>query len=187
MIITKDQIKAHLGITGTADDAVLDLYIGQIGDFLKTKIGRVIEETEIVELFDGDNLKDEIFLGNYPITQFTSLQYRGGSFSSPVWRDFSDNDFLVDPEDGTIQIQATYSGLKNIKATYKAGYVIDETGNDVPKALQLAALKLVAKVFNKRRSDGFSSEEVAGARVEWDKFLSDDIKELINPFRRMPI
>jgi len=187
MIITVDQIKAHLGITGTADDAVLTSYIGQIGDYLKTKIGRVIEETEIVELFDGDNLKDEIFLGNYPIIEFTSLQYRSGSFSSPVWRDFSDNDYLVDPEDGTIQIEATYSGLKNIKATYKAGYAEVDGESTIPQTLQLAAIKLIAKVFNKRRSDGFSSEEVAGARVEWDKFLSDDIKELINPFRRMSV
>lgn len=181
MIITLDQIKAHLDITDNADNSVLTSYIAQMSDYLKNKIGRVIEETEIVEYFDGDNLRDTIFLGNYPVTEFTSLEYRSGKFSAPVWNDFDADDYLLDENDGTIQIKAVYSGVKNIKATYKAGYT------SVPEALKLACLKLVAKIYNKRRSDGFSHEEVAGASIDWDKFLSDDIKELINPYRKLKI
>lgn len=181
MIITLDQIKAHLGITDNTDNAVLTSYIGQIGDYMKTKIGKAIEPTAITEFFDGDNLRDTIFLGNYPVTALASLQFRTGSFSSPTWTAFSPDDYLLNGEEGTIQVQAMYSGLNNIKVVYTAGF---ET---VPGSLQLAALKLVAKVFNKRRSDGFSHEEVAGASIDWDKFLSDDIKELLTPFRKFKI
>lgn len=183
MIVTAEQVKAHLGITANTDDALLAGYIGQIGDYLRRKIGRAIEQEEITEYHDGDNIKDEIYLGNYPVTELTSLKYRSGSFASPTWIDYPTTDYLLSANDGTIQVNSVFSGLKNIEVKYKAGYATDA----IPNALQLAAIKLVSKVYNKRRSDGFSSEEVAGARVDWDTFLSKDIEELINPFRKLKI
>ena len=183
MIVSLDQLKSHLGITSSSEDTLLAFYLNAISSFLPAKIGRAIELTDFVEYIDGDDIKDTIFLANYPVTELTSLKYRSGPFSDPVWNDFSSDDYLLSVDDGTIQVQVSYSGLNNIKATYKAG----SASNAIPYALQLAAIKLAAKAYNKRSSDGFSSEEVAGARVDWDTFLSKDIEELINPFRKMKI
>lgn len=183
MIITAAQVKNHLDITDNTDDALIASYIAQIGDFLRRKIGRIIESAEVTEYHDGDNIKGEIFLANYPVSSLASLQYRSGGFATPVWVDYPEGDYLLSEDDGTIQMNSVFSGLKNIKVVYSAGW---EAGS-IPEGLQLAAIKLVSKVYNKRRSDGFSSEEVAGARIEWDSFLSKDIEELINPYRKLSI
>lgn len=183
MIITAAQLKAHLGIISTEEDSLITGYIAQIGDYLRRKIGRIIEEESVTEYHDGDNIKDMIFLANYPVSELTSIQYRSGGFANPTWNDYPAEDYLLSEDDGTIQMNFVFSGLKNIKVVYKAGWA----DGSIPESLQLAAIKLVAKVYNKRRSDGFSSEEVAGARVDWDTFLSKDIEELINPFRKFKI
>lgn len=183
MLIELEDFKNHIDLNTNDDDATITTYILGVGEFLRNKLGRAIEEEEVEEIFDGDNLKDTIFLANYPVRELTSLKYRTGTFGSPVWNDFNVDDYLPNLAEGTILLEAVYSGLQNIKVNYWAGYAAE----DIPNALKVAVLKLVAKVYNKRRSDGFSTEEVAGASINWDSFMSSDIVELINPYRKISI
>lgn len=184
MLIELEDFKNHIGLDSNDDDEILTVYIEGVGDFLRQYLGRVLEqETNITEYLNGNDIKDKIFLANYPVTALTSLQYNSGTWGTPVWTNFDTDDYTMDGDTGIIYCDCMYAGFRNIKVVYTAGY----TANTLPKGLKLATLKIVAKVYNKRRSDGFSSEEVAGARVDWDTFLSSDIETLIAPYRKINI
>jgi hypothetical protein len=124
-------------------------------------------------------------LNNYPVTDFISIERRTGGFASPVWMDLDAEDYLVSEDDGTIQMLLPYPGIKNIRVTYKAGFT------EIPEGLQLAVLRLVAKVYNRRNSEGFKQEDTGGARVIWEGLkedgVNDEIDELIYPYRRIMI
>jgi uncharacterized phiE125 gp8 family phage protein len=183
MLIELEDLKNHIGLDSNDDDEILKFYIEGIGEFLKERLGLIIESASVTEYFNGDDIKDIIFLANYPVTVLTSLQYNSGTWGTPVWTAFDVDDYNLDGDKGMIYCDSMYAGIRNIKVVYTAGY----SAATIPKALKIAVLKMVAKIYNKRRSDGFSSEEVAGARVEWDKFLSSDIEELIAPYRKIQI
>lgn len=186
MFITKEDVKQHIDINTNDYDDILDVYIDAVGAYLKNKIGRAIEEeTDITEYFDGDDLSDTVILENYPITDTTTFQfqYMTGTYSSPTWNDFDDDYYQVDTEKGMVLTDAMYDGRRNIKVVYSAGYA----SADIPDPLKLAALKLVAKAYNKKRSDGFKEESAGGASISWDKFFTEDIAELINPYRKRSI
>ena len=184
MIVSLTEIKNHLGISGATDDTALGYYLNAVSEWAKEYLGRVIEKQEdISEYFDGDNIKDTIFLSNYPVTSFKWLKYRTGKYSDPQFKDFNADDYQRDDEAGIIYVDAMYSGIRNINVVYSAGYA----AADIPNAIKVACMKMIAKIYNKRRSDGFSSEEVANARVEWDKFLSPDIEVLLAPYKKQRI
>lgn len=185
MLITLEEFKSYIELDTNDDDDTLMILINGVGDFLKTYLGRVIEYTEhIWEYFDGNDIKDCIFLANYPVGTISEFSHTSDPFGdSPEWIDFNTDQYLLDNDKGILYIKATYPGTRNIAVEYDAGY---ET-KDIPAPLKVAALKLTAALYNKKRSDGYSLEEVAGARIQWDKFLTPDIEALIAPYQRVQI
>jgi hypothetical protein len=185
MIISLAEWKAHADVSGSTYDTTLTIYANALTEFLERKIGRKIEQGEVTEYFDGDNIKDTIFLSNFPVasTPALTLQYRSGSYSSPTWNNFDPDDYQVDADSGMIYCDAMFSGIRNIKVVYTAGW----SSGSMPNSLKLAALKMMTNLWNKRRSDGFTSEEAGGARIEWDKLFNSDIENLIAPYRKANI
>jgi hypothetical protein len=184
MLISLTEFKNHIGLSGTTDDTTITVYLNAISEWVKEYLGRAIEkQTDISEYFDGDNIKDAIFLNNYPVISFRWLKYKSGTNSDPLFKDFDIDDYQRDDEAGIIYVDVMYSGIRNINVVYTAGY---ETA-DIPNAIKVACMKLVAKIYNKRRSDGYSSEEISNARVEWDKFLTQDIELLLAPYKKKRI
>jgi len=183
MLIELEDFKKHIDIDTNDYDDILTIYINAAGEFIKEYLGRIIESASVTEYFDGDDIKNTIFLSNYPVTALTSLQYNSGTFGTPVWTAFITDDYQRDDDQGIIYMDTMYSGIRNIKVVYTAGY----TAANIPNAIKVACMKMVGKIFNKRRSDGFSSEEVANARIDWDTFMSSDIQELLAPFRKIKI
>jgi len=181
MLITLEDFKSHIGIESNDDDAVLKTYIQGISDFIVNYCGRAIESTGFEELYDGDDISDCLFLNNYPISDFTNLMYNSGSYSDPVWNAIDPSQYQTDMDKGIIYFDVIYSGKRNIAIAYTAGYAT------VPDSIKLAAMKLVAKIYNKRRSDGFRHEEAGGAAIDWDSFLSDDVQLLLDPYRKILI
>lgn len=191
MLITKEELKQHLDINTNDDDEILDIYINAVGEFLKSYLGRVIEKETITEYLDGDDINNEVHLENYPIVSLISFQYGTGSYSGgtySTWNDFNEASYHYDLDKGIIYTDLNYAGIRNIKVVYVAGYADDdEDADDIPQGIKLATMKLVSKVYNKRRSEGYKTESVAGAAIEWDKFLSDDIKLILAPYRKIII
>lgn len=180
MLIELEEFKNHLDLDSNDYDDILTVYINAAGDFIEEYLGRAVENKEFVERFDGDDLKNTIFLNNYPVTKFNWLKYRKGTYAVEDMTDFDDENYQRDDEAGIIYIDTTYPGVRNIEIYYEAGYEAE----DIPNTIKVACMKIVSKIYNKRRSDGYSSEEMANARVDWDKFLSSDIEDLLAPYKK---
>lgn len=186
MLIANTDVKSHIDLSTTEYDTLLTAYCGYVSAFFKVYLGKAIEEESgIVEYFDGDEIFDCVLLSNYPITTTTALQfqYRTGTYSAPVWNNFSADEYQVDTEAGIIHTDSMYGGKRNIKVTYSAGY----SALNIPTPIKLAAIKLVAKIFNSRRSDGFKDESLGDASISWDKFLSDDIVVLLSKYKKLSL
>lgn len=189
MLITLEDFKQHAEVNTDDDDDSLDIYCGAVDAYLKEYLNRQIEKTTHTEYFNGDELDNAILLKDYPVALLTSLQYRTGTYSSPTWNDINEDYYQLDDENGMILLDIEYPGLRNIKAVYEAGYSDDEDDQDegylpIPYPVKLAAIKLMSKVYNKKRSEGFRTEEVSQVSIEWDKFMSDDITALLAPYKR---
>lgn len=185
MLITIEDLKQHIDLDTNEYDAVLAVYANAISDFIRNYLGRPIVIEAITEYFDGDDIKDQVHLSSFPVVidddhPFT-FKYASGPYSDLTWEDFSADDYQVDEEIGIIYTERMWSGRKNIKVTYSAGYAT------VPNPVKLAAMKLVAKVFNSRKSDGFKDESLGDASISWDKFMSDDITALLAKYRRISL
>ena len=189
MLINKEDFKQHAEVDTNDDDELLDIYCNAIDAYLKEYLNRQIEKETYTEYFDGDDLDETILLKEYPVVSLTSLQYRTGTYSSPTWNDIDEDYYQLDDENGMVLMDVDYSGRRNIKAVYEAGYSDSSTDQEagysaIPYPIKLAAMKLVSKVYNKKRSEGYRSEEVSQARIEWDRFMSDDIVALLAPYKR---
>jgi hypothetical protein len=183
MLLTLEDFKQHNEIDTNDDDELIRLYCEGVSDFIKQKLNRSIEETDIEEVQDGDDINDTINLKDYPVIidadNTLTLSYSTGDLGNKTWTEIEATTYEIGEETGQIFIDGVPSGRRNILIEFTAGYF------EIPAAIRLAAIKLVSRVYNKKRSEGFSSEEVAGARIDWSKFYSDDIEELISPYRRV--
>lgn len=185
MIIDLEDLKQHLDLNSNEFDDILGIYAESISDFIRNYLGRPIEIEAITEYFDGESLRDQVHLSSFPLVvdddHPLTFQYATGPYSNLAWNDFNEDSYQVDSDIGIIYADTMYSGRKNIKVTYFAGYAT------IPNPIKLAAIKLVAKVFNSRRSDGFKDESLGDASITWDKFISDDISALLANYRRLSL
>lgn len=181
--------KSYLGITVSTYDTLLEIFINGCSAWIERKISRVLIKpaSDAVELHDGDfdaTGRYMIFARQYPIASITSIEYKSGSLGSPTWVAFNSNDYTFDAEAGIIYFNASLSSIlpnrQNIRLTYKGGYA----SGSVPSDLELACLKMVAKEFDKRKSQGVTSEGVGGGNVGWNEDVDPSILSIIKTFRR---
>lgn len=186
MLIQIEELKQHIDLNTNEYDPVLEIYADAISDFIRNYLGRPIEIEAITEYLNGDDLSDQVHLASFPMVidetdHLFTFQYATGPYSDLTWNDFDADSYQVDDEIGIIYADTMYAGRKNIKVTYYAGYAT------VPNPIKLASMKLVAKVFNSRKSDGFKDESLGDASISWDKFMSDDITALLAKYRRISL
>jgi len=72
-IITTAEYKAYAGISGTAQDAQLDILIPGLQAELERRTGRKFDSATYTEYVDGSD-SPQISVRNYPITSVTSVQ-----------------------------------------------------------------------------------------------------------------
>ena len=209
MLTTLQKVKDSLGIIDNSKDALLTDFIKQISAFIETACGgrifEAVERTEYYDYPDGEN----VFLKNYPIQIppdfdfFTA--YRTGSISSPVWVDYTLDDYLIYPESGYIKFVSQFGGstfdtggsYRSLRVIYTGGYLIDWVNeNDpqlhtLPADLTSLATQLCVKLFNKKASSGISAESTEGQSINYgsisDNDLSSEQKTVVSSYRRYAI
>jgi len=178
---TNTQVKTYLGISAATYDAFLEALIDEATVWIENEIGgrRIkADASDVTEYHDGGADKCKVFAKIYPITSITSISYKTGSNSSPVWTAYSVDDYDVDLTTGVLTFSSLPAGIQNIKLIYKAGF------SSVPKDLELACIKLVAKEFDKRKSQGVLSESVGGGSVSWNENVDPSVLSIIRKYRR---
>jgi len=131
-LITKDEIKRWLKLSGTDDDDFLQEAINEWSDTVETRLGRVINSAEHTgERHDGGKLA--VLLKNIPVTTLSSISVDGAALGS--------SDYTIDTDSGIIRLgsgKAFGGGPGSILVTYTGGY------STVPGDLKRAMMQLVA-------------------------------------------
>ena len=195
-LTTAAKLKTYLDISASTWDTLLGDIIDEATDWIENYIGnrRLLCDTtkngtpiEYTEYYNGTG-KKILQLRKWPVISITSLSYATGDLNNPTWNALSAaSEYKADPTTGEVFLSAAIpAGIQNIKVVYKGGYVgSGSNGVLIPAELELACLKLAAKEFNKRKSQGFTNESVGGASIAWNEDLDHGIKKILDRYKRL--
>jgi len=97
MTVSISKIKDYLGISVSTHDSVFTSLMTAVCAFIEGYCSRIFDDSTYTnEIYCGSG-KQYIFLKNYPVTTFTKIEHKSGSNSSPVWTEYSVDDYdLID-------------------------------------------------------------------------------------------
>lgn len=180
-LTTKEKVKALLGITDSTDNDILDTLCDAVTAFIEGEAGgqRFKLTTHEEEIHDGENgqwirLKHRYIYSTPEI----KVEYRNGDNTNPDWKEIGKNNYDQYPENGTIYLHNKIDGKRNIKVYYAAGFVA------IPHDLEMAASMIVARVYNRRKSQGVGSESYEGVSISWSDAMTDTERAVINRYTR---
>jgi len=147
-LVSLGSVKSYLNISdNTEHDGFLKRLINVVSDFIQLNyIGRELTAKERTEYYDGKG-KNQIHLKHYPIISITDIWDDPSRNYTDTYKKSSD-DYVYYEDNGIIKLIAGgvfYDGIKNVKATYIAGY------NSVPGDIQQATIELVARKYDQSR------------------------------------
>jgi hypothetical protein len=175
-ITTNTTVKSLLGITASTDDTLLSLMCDWLTAFIQNYCDKkFVEQTVTNEIYSSRDFKFSFYLLSSPIKSVTSFAKKqsDGSFKALV----VDQDYEIELSSGYIQMNQIDNGLADLKITYI-------TLENIPKDIEMVATQLVARAYNKRKSEGVSQESVGEATIQWGALLTDADKAVLNGHRR---
>lgn len=190
-LTTRTKVKSYLGITGTDNDTVIDELITGVTAFVKGYCGRNFLSTAYTEIHDTKQGRHKVFLKNLPITTLTTVEYRGGTPSTPVWNTYSADSYLLYANAGYVyfygELPETHQGLR---FTYTAGYLIDFTNeftgtHTLPADITMAINEMIGAILNTRKAGGITTETTEGQSISYDfkRSMSDNVKSILNGYK----
>jgi len=179
MIVSKEDFKIYTSLNTNDFDDTIGLLISGAIKWIEVMVDNKIEETQIEEYFDGDEIENNIYLSDNLNIQDLVIQYKSGD----DWLTIPDNDYIFYDDEGVVKLNYVRYGDQNYKVVYKVGF----TNKNIPDNLKLAILKIVGKLWNKRRSDGIKMENLGDASVTWENYLSQDIASILSKFKKYSI
>lgn len=180
MLVELTTAKTYLSITTSTYDALLTMLLECAISFAETYCNNKFEATNITQYFDGDDsILDGIFYLNN-IVNITDLKFYEDINGTFVL--IPSTDYTLDETKGIVYFKnAVMAGNHNYKAEFSCGSAT------ITADLKLAILKITGKYFNKHKSDGLQSESLDGASLNFDEFLSQDIKMILDKYKILVI
>lgn len=153
-LVSLSDVKSFLGISGSSNDAVLSTIISSVSTFVENYIGYTVASTTYTnEEFDGTG-KEKYNIPVYPVTVFTSMDYRTTSANENSWEQIDSEDYFVYLDEGYVHlIGGFHEGPKNYRMTYTAGY------ESTPADLELAVLQMIRDVYNTKATSSTVTQE----------------------------
>ncbi len=186
-LTTKEAVKSYLDLTDSTWDVVLEDLVNSCTDWIEAECGGrrlrapvalppAPDPVDSVEYYHGG--VSLLSLRSFPIVSVSEVAYKSGPLNAPVWVPLTVGTYGIDAERGQLIVPSALPvGHRNIRVSYQAGY------GTVPSDLSLGCIKLVAREFNRRKSQGTTAESVAGANVTWATDVDLDTKTLIKRYR----
>lgn len=192
-LTTVADFKAYHGISVTTYDTMLEAFINGVSLWIEKYCGRQFFDdgaTNINEYFDGgDRHENEdirrLFLKNFPVNSLVSVDLMTGTDNAnPTWTPYSAvYDYVNKSERGEIAFNSSLpSGDRNIRVVYQGGYT--DLVASVPDVV-LAANKLVAKEFDKRKAQGVQNEAIGGGSISWERNMDTYLRALLDPYKNL--
>lgn len=187
-MIDATEFKKFIDLTLTDyDNAIAQIVVG-VNSFVEAYCKNKLITGGVEEFFDDADIDDEgnLMLSNRINLSSLKLFKNTGTEFVPVWTEVDATSFVPYLDEGRLSIDVAgvlQSGRKAWKVTYTAGYAVAQA----PADLKLACLKLASAIYNKRKSEGESSEGLEGANVNFADSMSSEIKSILAKYKSFAI
>jgi hypothetical protein len=182
MLVTLANTKTFLGISDNTKDAVLNILINAISDYIENYCGRTFASTVYTdEEYDG-NAAYEMRLKNFPIIIPPDvIMHRNNSWdSSDDWETVDSDDYWVDEDTGIITKNTVFhKGKQNYRFTYTAGYAT------IPNDIQYACMVMVSEALSRKDNTGLKAESLGDHSVTYMDVIEQNqvVKDILNGYR----
>lgn len=177
-LVSLSNFKSYIGVSGSDSDDVLNIILDWASSMVESYIGRTLASATYTYLHNWDG-QVRIVLEQYPVSSITSVDYNTGTIETPVWETVDENKYSLDTEEWQINFTMPLNRwFNNYKVVYVAGY------DTIPNDIQLAVMKLWARYWNTRSSDGISSETVNADTLAYDtSMIPNDILVVLDSYK----
>ena len=186
------EFKKFIDLTLTNYDLAIAQIVAGVNKFVEGYCNNVLLTADVTEYFNSDDIEEDgecIYLKTRINVSDVKVYYNHGTEAVPSWVLEERANYAEQLDEGRIQlnfarsVDSIQSGMKNYKVEYKAGF----TYANAPADLKLACLKLASAIFNKRKSEGESSEGLDGANVNFSGSMTDEIKSMLAKYKSFSI
>lgn len=177
-LATRASVKEHLGISATTWDAHIDTLITRVSAAIERDLARVFASANYTEYYDGDGSR-ALVLRHFPVTGITSIHVDNARETYNATTLVDSDDYTYDSDSGIVTFDARLArGNKNVRVVYTAGYAT------VPADIALACVLWVAHLWNRRKSQGATSEGMGGYSVGYEiAAIPIEVEKLLLPYR----
>ena len=183
MLVSLAKLKSYLQITDNTNDTLLSSLIDQASVFIESYIGRKLEAQDYDVRMDGHG-ENEFLFSQYPVNGLTDFKYNTWSIWTPVWEDYSADDYFLDSETGIFSLTfGIHKGIKNIRIVCNAGY------EAIPEDLQRACMQIATYYYSQagKTTSQVKRERVDGAEIEYDTSIGgieQDTYVILNKYKK---
>ncbi|MBI2560299.1 MAG: phage gp6-like head-tail connector protein [Planctomycetes bacterium] len=176
-LTTVVNVKAYLGVTGSADDSLIENLIDRVTEFVQRYCNRKFIRSTYDEYYDGNGTV-YLFLSSYPIVSVELLEIDAIAKASADYAIYADAG-MIRLKDGKFS-----EGVLNVHVTYTAGYA------SIPKDLEQACTEIVAMKYYNRGTEKFGvtvRNFGEGGAVSYASTLPSEIKDVLDLFKRRSV
>ena len=187
---TTSDLKAYLGLTGTADDALLLSCMQRAQSMVDTHCDQVFEASaDTTRYFDAvEDVADAVLHLDYPLAAITSITNGDGVAVATT-------EYVTEPRNRTPYHRIRLLGSKNkywdttssgdpenaITIVGKWAY-----STSAPPAIVQACVRLAAYMYRQKDSQVFDvTADPASGQLIIPKGLPPDVKQMLMPYRRL--
>jgi len=195
---TAEKVKARLSNYQDEWDELVDDVVRQASARIETYCERVFgRATYTQEIYDGVNSNGQpvqrLFLKQFPVVSIATLEYRSSKAATDTWAAYNAYDYDIDLPAGILTLVGdTFpSGLRNVRITYVAGYLIDFTDEEntsvhtLPADITWAATEIALRIFNNRQRAGEASENNGGSTISKLEEVEKDVREVLDKWKKV--
>lgn len=205
-LVTLDDTKTFLGITGNTKDEVLKMCINIATDYIESQTGRrFVSTVHTDETLNGTGTH-QLALKDYPIITFSQLQVNGNLDNSANWSTVGSDEYWVDEATGVITKISSFSdldeqsddgeafsdtgfqrGKDRYRVTYTSGY------STVPYDLQFACMTLVGQLMVTKGGSGIKSESLGDHSITYQDITEVTsgrggiLEDVLSKYREVPL
>lgn len=201
-LVSLAELKAHLTVSGSGLDSVLELVIDRASDAIEAHLaGELVTRGQVTELYTFDASSEVLQLAQWPVIALATVKegaHGGGAWTAAATL-VEGTDFVVDKAAGRLTRISGGArrrwavGFESVQVVYRAGYQ-DAAGSPadaapVPPAIRDVCLALAARRYSQiKRAGDFDAQSVSNGMGAVSRFLPGELlrmeREALAPFVR---
>ncbi len=166
-LTTKETVKSFLKINeaDTSQDILIEMLINAVSSNIEVYCNRRFGQNQYTDEVYSGNGDIYLILNQFPVLEVAAVKIDNEEVT----------DYELKPDSGILFREASWpEGERNIKVSYKAGYVLpkddtEQSPRTLPHDLELACIIWVMYLFERKDSFGKDNERIEGISYQYSK------------------